>query len=175
MRRASKPPDAELGSLQVDRGKATMMFQRRLPHPPAVVWKAITDPAELSKWHLTEASVDGRVGGSVRLNRAAQHFEVTGKVLTWDPPRVFEHEWKVAPGPFSLTGEDSIIRWELRPDGEGTVLILSHRNLTRKFASVYIAGTHAFLDRLEAQLNGRPLPDMGRSAEVRGSYPVWDE
>lgn len=174
MRGAPTPSEAELGSLHVDRETATMVFRRRLSHPPVVVWKAITDPAELSKWHLTDASVDGRVGGLVRLNRATQHFEVTGKVLTWDPPRVFEHEWKVAPGPFSPVGEDSIIRWELSPDGEGTVLILSHRDLTRRFASVYIAGTHAFLDRLEAQLDERPLPNMGRSAEVRGYYPVWE-
>jgi uncharacterized protein YndB with AHSA1/START domain len=169
------PSETGLGSLRVDREKATMMFQRRLSHSPAVVWKAITDPAEFSKWHLTDASIDGRVGGLVRLNRPVQRFEVTGKVLTWDPPRVFEHEWKVAPGPFSPSGEDSIIRWELTPDRGGTVLTLSHRNLTRKFASIYIAGTHAFLDRLGAQLDGRPLPTMARSAEVRGSYPIQEE
>jgi uncharacterized protein YndB with AHSA1/START domain len=164
-----------LGSLHVDGQTATMVFRRRLSHPPEVVWKALTDPKELSRWHLTDASIDGRVGGSVRLNRASQHFEVTGKVLTWEPPRVFEHEWKVAPGPFATTGEDSIIRWELTPDGDGTVLTLSHRDLTRRFASVYIAGTHAFLDRLEAQLDGRPLPTMARSAEVRDLYPAPNE
>ena len=171
----ASPPANEIGSLHVDREKATIVFRRRLSHPPEVVWRAITDPEELSRWHLTDASVDGRVGGLVRLTRASQHFEVTGKVLTWDPPRVFEHEWKVAPGPHSAAGEDAIIRWELRPEGEGTVLTLSHRELTRRFASVYIAGTHAFLDRLEAQLDGRRPPDMGRAAEVRAAYPVWNE
>jgi uncharacterized protein YndB with AHSA1/START domain len=165
---------SQLGSLHIDREKATMVFRRRLSHPPSVVWKAITDPAELSRWHLTDASVEGRVGGVVRLSRPSQNFEVTGKVLTWDPPRVFEHEWKVAPGPFAPSGENSVIRWELTPEGEGTVLVLSHRDLSRKFASVYISGTHAFLDRLEAQLDDRPLPDMNRSAEVRAAYPVWN-
>ncbi|MCI4366647.1 MAG: SRPBCC family protein [Thermoplasmata archaeon] len=173
MTKSSPPEGSELGSLRVDGERATLVFRRRLSHPPEVVWKAITDPEEISRWHLTDASIDGRVGGSVRLNRESQHFEVTGKVLTWDPPRVFEHEWSVAPGPFSPAREESIIRWELRRDGAGTFLTLSHRNLTRRFASVYIAGTHAFLDRLSAQLDGRPLPDMSRSAEVRDSYPMW--
>jgi uncharacterized protein YndB with AHSA1/START domain len=172
---ASPATGAELGSLHVDRERATMVFRRRLSHPPERVWKAITDPAELSKWHLTDAAIDGRVGGAVRLHRANPRFEVTGRILTWDPPRVFEHEWKVAPGAFTSAGEDSIIRWELTPEGAGTVLSLSHRNLSRKFASVYIAGTHAFLDRLAAQLDQRPLPDISRSAEVREFYPVSNE
>jgi len=167
-----RPSAPGLGSLTIDRDKATMVFQRRLSHPPEAVWKALTDPVEFSKWHLTEASIEGRLGGRVRFTRSPQRFEVTGRILTWDPPRVFEHEWKVTPWEHAPKGEDSVIRWELRPEGTDTVLTLRHRNLTRQFASVYIAGTHAFLDRLEAQLDGRPLPTMARSAEVRDLYPI---
>lgn len=166
------PGGSKLGSLHIEGERATLVFRRWLSHPPEAVWRALTQPAELRRWHLSDALVEGRVGGSVRLTRKSQNFEVTGKVLIWDPPRIFEHEWKVAPGRFTPQGEDAIIRWELRGEGEGTVLTLHHRALTRKFASVYIAGTHAFLDRLEAQLDHRPLPSMARSAEVRDSYPL---
>ena len=169
----TSPPDSSHGELHVEGERSTLVFRRRLSHPPEAVWKAITDPGELARWHLTEAFVEGRVGGAVRLHRRTPQFEVTGKVLTWDPPRVFEHEWKVLPGPYSPAGEDAVIRWELTPEDDGTVLTLRHRGLTRGFASIYIAGTHAFLDRLSAQLDGRPLPGMGRSAEVRDDYPVW--
>jgi hypothetical protein len=70
-----------------------------------------------------------------------------------DPPSVLEHDWKQA------IVEDSVVRYELQPDGDGTLLRFTHRGLGVGNASGFLAGTHAFLDRLQAYLTGDELPD----------------
>ena len=152
--------------------RAMLVFRRRFPHPPERVWKALTDPSELSRWYMTKASIDPRVGGEVDFLAGPSQLHVTGRILTWEPPRGFEHEWKVAPRGELPSGEDALIRWELRPDGEGTVLHLEHRNLNRETALGFAPGTHSFLDRLEAQLEGEPLPGwQERYSQVAPDYP----
>lgn len=95
-------------------------------------------------------------------------------ILVWDPPHVFEHEWNVEPRPELPKGEKSTIRWEIVQEGKESVLKLTHRHLTRRTALGFVSGAHAFLDRLEAQLNKTPLPDWkDRVEEVRRSYPQW--
>ncbi len=164
---------SEPGRVVVEGERATLVFRRRLPHPPDAVWRALTDSAELSGWYMTRAVIDGRKGGTVDFHAGPSQLHVTGRILAWDPPTVFEHEWKVAPRPELPAGEDGIIRWELRRDGEGTLLHLEHRNLNRQTALGFAPGTHSFLDRLAAQLGGRPLPNwQERYQQVAPQYPL---
>ena len=163
------------GAVVVDGAAATLVFRRRLEQPPDVVWRALTDPRELSMWYMTKAVIDSREGGAVDFISRPSSRHVTGRILTWDPPRVFEHEWKVAPRGEMPSGEDAVIRWELRADGDGTVLHLEHRRLSRDTALGFAPGTHAFIDRLVAHLSRQPLPDwQKRYQEVApGNPPSW--
>jgi hypothetical protein len=52
-----------------------------------------------------------------------------------------------------------VVRYELSRDGAGTLLRFTHRGLSVPGARGFHPGTHAFLDRLAAQLAGQPLPD----------------
>jgi uncharacterized protein YndB with AHSA1/START domain len=155
--------------------RATIRFSRRVGHPPEAVWSAITDPRQLQTWYMTRAVISTGPGGSIDFISGPSRFHVTGRILAWDPPRLFEHEWKVEPRPELPSGEDSLVRWELARDGEGTLITLTHQRLTARTATGFAPGIHAFLDRLAAQLGGEPIPDwIGRVAEVRGSYPaLW--
>lgn len=144
----------------MDRRRATLTFRRFLRHPPATVWKAITDPQELKRWFLTTAQVDGRVGGRVDLVTGPSQVHATGRILAWDPPHLYEYEWNVPPdGTRLFPGERSVVRWELTPQEGGTVVVLTHRGLTKGTADVFRMGLPTFLERLECQLDGRPLPD----------------
>ena len=165
----------ETGEIVNEGDHATLVFRLKLDHPPAAVWKALTDPEHLAKWYMAEAVLDARPGGHVDLHAGVSRFHVTGKILLWEPPRVFEHEWKVAPRPEMPQGEDAVIRWELEPEDGGTVLRLTHRGLHRLTATGFAPGTHAFLDRLTAHLAGRPLPGwQQRFQEVAPGYPpMW--
>jgi len=162
----------ETGRVVIADDEATLVFRRRLPHPPEAVWRALTEPSELLGWYMTKAVIDGREGGSIDFHAGPYQLHVTGRILKWDPPRVLEHEWKVAPRPELPTGEDGVIRWELRRHGHGTELHLEHRNLNRETALGFAPGAHAFLDRLEARLGGRTLPDwQERYTLVAPRYP----
>jgi hypothetical protein len=90
---------------------------------------------------------------------------VTGRILVWDPPHVFEHEWR------QRIVEDSVVRYELTEDGDGTLLTFTHTGLSVTNARGFIPGTHAVLDRLDAHLAGTPTPNWSnRYAEVAPSY-----
>jgi len=101
------------GTLAFEGDYATITFSRLIGHPPEDVWAAITDPEELKGWYMTSAKLTGCREGSIDFVSGPAHFHVTGRVLSWDPPHLFEHEWKVAPRPELPSGEDSIVRWEL--------------------------------------------------------------
>src|SRR2546422_791760 len=136
---------------------ATLAFERRIPHPVQVVWEALTEPEHLARWYMTKAVIDGRTGGSIDFRIGPAQLHVTGRILVWEPPHVFEYEWKVKPWGRMPKGEDAIVRWELRPEGEETVLTLTHRNLTRRSALGAAPATHVGLERLVAQLAGQPV------------------
>ena len=86
------------GRLTLEGEYATIMFRRILHHPPELVWQAITDPDELKGWLMCSfAKIDGRTGGTVEMVSGPKQFHVKGKILAWDPPNVYEHEWKVSP------------------------------------------------------------------------------
>lgn len=154
---------ARAGKLTVEGGTATLRFERRLRHPIDVVWDAITGPDHLLRWLMTRAVVDGRAGGSIDFVSGAANVHATGRILAWEPPRLFEHERKIAPRPDMPLSDDSRVRWELTPLGsEETLLVLTHTRLSPALAVGVTPATHALLDRLEAELDRAPLPDLGR-------------
>lgn len=169
-------PASRAGTLTFDGDHATLTFERRIRHPIQVVWEAITEPEHLAQWYMTKATIEGRKGGIIDLRTGPGQLHVTGRILVWEPPHVFEYEWKVKPWQRMPNGEDAIVRWELRPQGDETLLTLTHRNLTRRSALGAAPAMHVVLERLAAQLAGLPFEDFRkRVAEVQGQYPTGRE
>lgn len=107
------------GTVTIEGDYATLSYERRLSHPREVIWKAITDPNELAGWFNTKAIINGRNGGKINFVNTVSGFHTTGRILAWDPQRVFEHEWHIAPNPILPGGEPkAFIRWELKRDGD---------------------------------------------------------
>jgi uncharacterized protein YndB with AHSA1/START domain len=168
------PNSSRAGKLTFEGDYATLTFERRIRHPVQLVWDAVTEPEHVARWYMTRARIEGREGGSIDYLSGPAQYHVTGQILEWQPPSVFEHEWNVEPRKELPKGEKSIVRWELIPDGDGTILRVTHKRLTRQTALGFVAGVHAFLDRLENELDGTPLTDWAtRVAEVRASYQQW--
>ena len=168
---------ARKGHVTIEGDHATIVFKRLLKHAPESVWDAITKPEELKEWlFCSSARIEGRRGGEVEMFAGPGQFHVKGKVLAWDPPRVYEHEWKVAPVPAMPDGEDAIFRYELALQGSDTLLTVTYRRLTQQTARGFAPGGHVLLDRLEAQLDGTPLPGwMPRFEELLARYPEWSK
>ncbi len=157
------------GTIKIEGESATFTFVRRLAHPIEAVWAAITEPARRAVW-FGATTLDGRPGGLIETDPddppvppAVKHM--SGRILVWDPPHVLEHEWNQA------IVESSVVRYELAADGEATILTFTHRGLSMRNAQGFIPGTHAYLDRLGAFLDGVALPAWGqRYGEVQGRY-----
>ena len=127
----------------------TLVLVRDLPHPPAKVWKALTDPEHLREWAPFDSDRNlGTAGTTAKLTTVgapAPHVTET-KVVRADAPKALEYSWG---------GAD--VRWELEPRGSsGTRLTLWH-NINRGFISMGAAGWHICFDVLERFLGGRPL------------------
>ena len=157
-------PEAK-GTVTIEGEYATMTYKLQLPHPREVVWKTITDPKELAGWMNTRAVIEGRSDGTIDFVNTVSGFHTEGRILVWDPLSVFEHEWHIAPNPSLPSGEpEAIIRWELEKAGgsDDTLLTLTHSRLTRSTSGNFAPGWHAYLDRLEASLNNKKLPDWSQ-------------
>lgn len=154
---------------------ATLVFHRVYPHAIGHVWDAIATPEGLNQWLMcSRAVIDGRVGGRMEMVSGPDGYRSTGSILAWEPPRLFEYEWNVAPRPEMPRGENAVFRYELAPEGQGTRLTVTYRRITRATAGGFLPGLHAFLDRLEAQLAGEILPDwMARFTSLFNQYPEW--
>jgi uncharacterized protein YndB with AHSA1/START domain len=121
---------------------------RELAHPPAKVWKALTDPAQLREWAPFDADRNlGAVGTAKLTTVGAPKPQVSEtRVTRADEPKLLEFDWG---------GQD--IRWELEPRaGGGTRLTLWH-NIDRNYISMGAAGWHICLDVLALELDGHPI------------------
>jgi uncharacterized protein YndB with AHSA1/START domain len=142
----------------------TARFERTLRHPPTDVWEALTSPESLHRWFMT-AALEPRAGGTATFDPG--DGPTTGAVTTWDPPRALAYTW-----PFPAGG-GAHVSWTLEPldGGTATRLVLVHTAVPADWAVGYGSGWHAYLDRLEAQLDGNEPPDWTeRAAEVRPLY-----
>jgi len=142
-------PGAAAGAeVQKDGEKWTLVLKRDLAHPPAKVWKAITDPEHLREWAPfdSDRKLDA-VGTAMLTTVGAPKLHVTEtQVKRADAPRALEYSWG---------GQD--IRWELEPLGSsGTRLTLWH-NINRNFISMGAAGWHVCFDVLDRFLAGQPM------------------
>lgn len=157
------------GTITVAGDLATLTFVRRLHDPIDRVWSALTDPAERQTW-FGSTSLEPYEGGTIELDPddppvKPELKHMRGRILRWDPPRLLEHTWHQ-----TIVG-DGVVRYELAPDGDDTILTFSHRGLSVSNAKGFIPGTHAYFDRLEAHLAGHPIPAWSeRYAELAPTY-----
>jgi uncharacterized protein YndB with AHSA1/START domain len=144
--------------------RTTVHFERVYDYGPRELWAALTEPEQLRGW-LGEAEVDLRIGGRIVIRFGDTEEQVAeGTIRMIDPPRLLEYDW-------TYPGETkSVLRLELEPRGDGTLLILDHRRLPATAAAGYGAGWHAHLDGLDALLAGEPSDWDARFAEVLPSY-----
>jgi uncharacterized protein YndB with AHSA1/START domain len=147
------------GTLHDVDGHPVLRFERRLRHPVARVWRALTDPTEMSAWFPWLVEMDARVGGTMSFTHPKGIATAPDAVITeFDPPHVFAYDWH---------GED--LRWELTEDGEHSVLVFTHMFLERPGAAKFAAGWHVTLDALDALLAGDQRPDYDFAA-VNAAY-----
>jgi uncharacterized protein YndB with AHSA1/START domain len=92
-------------------------FEFDLPHPPAKVWRALTDPALLAEWLLPATNLHLELGAAFTLKAEPQpgwDGTVDCRVLHVEPQRKLSYEW--------IVGEtlSTAVTFTLTPTERGT-------------------------------------------------------
>ena len=95
------------------------------PHPPARVWKALTEAPALSRW-LMPSNFEPALGATFRFEEAGRHGvrSIRCEIVDLEPERKLSYTW-------ADEGEDeppSVVAWTLQPtDDGGTRVRLQHQ------------------------------------------------
>jgi uncharacterized protein YndB with AHSA1/START domain len=104
----------------------TISVDQFLAHPPAKVWRALTEPELLARWLMPG---DFRLEVGHRYLMRTRPVPATGfsgtvlaEVLAFEPEKMLRVAWQDAEG----GDTDWTITWTLQPEGRGTRLFLLH-------------------------------------------------
>ncbi|UKA63478.1 SRPBCC domain-containing protein [Arthrobacter sp. FW306-04-A] len=105
----------------------TIEVQEFLPHPPARVWQALTEPGLIARW-LMENDFQAVVGHQYQMRGIpvpAVGFSglVASEVLEVDAGKRLRISWRDANSGNTL---NSTVTWSISPEGTGTRLSLVH-------------------------------------------------
>ena len=119
---------------------------RRYAAAPGEVWEALTDHDSLGRWLARVVDVELANGGAFVLALPGGGGEIDARVRTIDPERVLELDWSHAGEPHS------VVRFELAPDGDGTLLVLDHHRINEPVGMRYIQRWTRAFARLDREL-----------------------
>jgi uncharacterized protein YndB with AHSA1/START domain len=143
-------------------------FERLLPGPIDRVWEFLVDTTRLPGW-FGEGKIEPRMGGAVTFMSG----HIRGVVTEWKPPRRLTYTWNVFdPGDTESPYAESYVSFELAPQGDEVLLVLTHLPIPERFEKQNAMGWHTFLDLLSVAARGEtPGPRdtyMERNAERYG-------
>ena len=140
------------------RTKPSLTIKRRLNAPPAKVYGAWTDPAQIARWfgpgqaETLRAETDVRVGGRYRIvmrSADGEEHDVSGvyREVVPNEKLVFSWAWRTTPE------RESLVTITLKADGTGTMLTLTHEQFFDEPArDRHRSGWTGALDKLEKYL-----------------------
>lgn len=144
--------DATTESISVEREIA-------IAASPETVWELLVDPDLAIRWMGQVATLDVRPGGGYRVEVIPGHT-ASGEFVEVDRPRRLVHTWGWE-GESGVPPGSSTVEYELVPNGDGTLLRFTHRDLpSAEAAESHAHGWDHYLERLEtAAAGGDPGPD----------------
>lgn len=100
----------------------TLRFELDLPHPPAKVWRALTDPELLAQWLLPAVGYEARPDVEFTFQAPPQpgwNGMVHCRILAADEPTLLCYAWTVSE-------LDTVVTFALAPSDSGTRLTITH-------------------------------------------------
>ena len=113
--------------------------------PPEVVFPYFTDPALIVQWIGDRAELDPRPDGVFSLGMG--EVMASGVYLTVEPPYRVVFSWGVV-GNETLPPGGSTVEVVLTPDGDDTMVVLTHRGVPSTQIDIHRSGWEHQLGRL---------------------------
>ncbi|HEX9342386.1 MAG TPA: SRPBCC family protein, partial [Actinomycetota bacterium] len=112
-----------------ERGPAPVVtVERYVKAPPETVFTFFADPSRWLQWQGVHAQIEPRPGGRFRMDVMGDGY-ASGRFVEVTPPRRVVFTWGYeAPGSPVPPGS-STVEIDLLPDGDGTLVRLTHRGL----------------------------------------------
>jgi len=154
-------------------GTSVSEHEVRVAASPETVFAYFTDPAKLVRWMGVEATLDPRPGGICRIaldpsqatveqfaafiqrERSSEPADVgpgagvmLGEFVEVDPPERIVLTWGWELELLSVPPRSTLVEVSLTPDGDETVVRLSHRQLPADMVAFHGAGWDHFRPRL---------------------------
>jgi uncharacterized protein YndB with AHSA1/START domain len=139
-------------------GRSAIEVDQFLPHPPARVWRALTDPQQLARW-LMPNTFQPHVGHKFTLD-AGEHGQTRCEVLALEPEQLIRISWQ-------NDTLDTVVTWRLAPEGTGTRLMLEHTGFDSSDAA-----QNSALDAMDRGWNGSIMRALEKTL---ASSPVQPE
>ena len=158
-RRGTVTPEAD--------GRQRLEFRRSWPDPIDDVWSALTEPERLARWigRYEGERAPGGTGTFFMTHEEGEHTGSPATIVECAPPRRLVVD---------TTGPGEIWRLELDLAEEGgrTVLVFRQWFAAEVDVADFAGGWHWYLDKLDAEVSGRPGPAAWEAfwAEVRPGY-----
>ena len=116
-------------------GDTDVVIRRSFSHPPARVWRALTEPALIRQWlspDLTACQIDARPGGSFRYDWP--QFFFSGPILEADAPHRMVHVEHFN----GDTTQGPTVTTTLTPEGTGTrmTVVMRYRDATARALAI---------------------------------------
>jgi uncharacterized protein YndB with AHSA1/START domain len=138
-------------TLTSENGRTVLRMERALHHQPEKVWRALTEPKELSGWFPAAVELDLRLDGRISFTFPGEEdsadAENAGVIRAYQPPHLLEYNWG-----------SEILRWELVPSADGCLLKLTAIHDDRPGSASFTAGWIQCLDALDQILGGSSIP-----------------
>jgi uncharacterized protein YndB with AHSA1/START domain len=146
----------------------TIRLERLLDAPPEKVWRYLTEADLRQQWFM--GGTDARPDSEFEL--VNDHDNLSDeevpypedyapykrrtwheKVLRFDPPRLLETTFQ--------SGKNGTVKFELRPEGDRTRLVITHRGIVSPTGSQdFGGGWNSHMIVLQERLAGRSIPNF---------------
>lgn len=123
----------------------SVVVEREIPHPPAKIWRALTQPHLIAEW-LMKNDFQPVVGRGFKLS--ADWGSVDCEVKTVEAEKTLSYTW-------AAYGLESVVTWTLTPTGAGTRLRMEQAGFRTDQEQAYQGAKHGwqqFFGQLEQVL-----------------------
>jgi uncharacterized protein YndB with AHSA1/START domain len=135
--------------------------------PVDVVWRAVTEPAQLARWFADDVELEPTPDceGTLTFHYGERSLTYQVAVRAVEPERLFSYRWQHPRGATAAEGNSTLVEFTLSPEGGGTLLRVVETGVEEmdwpadqqyRYANEHSDGWVHYFGRLHDHLAGQP-------------------